>query len=61
MQYASARNSVLECAMSQGADSTALRLQAPRFPSELVGLNEDDPCPWGVVRRVLTWGPDGTE
>jgi hypothetical protein len=43
------RNSVLECARRQHADSAALDLQALRFRSELVGLDKDDPCPRGVV------------
>jgi len=49
---------VFEPGRKQGADSTALRPQALRLTNDFVGLDEEDPCPWGVVRRMLARGPD---
>ena len=51
---------VFEHGRKKGTDSTALRLQALRFTNDFVGLDEEDPCPWGVMRRMLTRRPDGT-
>ena len=51
---------VFERGTKEGTDSTALRPQALRLTNDFVGLNEEDPCPWGVVRRMLARDLDGT-